>query len=204
MVSRRIICNALAALILVFTGLHPMPSKASDAAKSMLERLEADKPSWLPNLDKCPADAMPARDIKLDYSDERCTSALEQCVDRCRAGSGNDCYASALIFQQVRNGPVSEAFFLKACEMGIVSGCTNRAAGMAKVPGNPCAVRTFEKGCERDDPWACTMFGAHLASGTGTAKDVKRAKQIFSKSCRFGDTDQACVFAKDLLKQLGD
>jgi len=193
------------ALVLATIGLQQGPVAAADAAK-VLESLEAAKPDWLPDLAKCPADVMPARETRSDYFKQRCAASLERCVDSCRAGNAGDCYAAALVLQEVRNNPVSEALFLRACSLGIVSGCTNRAAGMDKDNGggNPCAVQTFEKGCERNDPWACTMIGFYLLRGIGVAKDHGRARQALSKSCRFGDTDQACGYAKSLMREIKD
>jgi hypothetical protein len=193
----------LAFLVLIPAVLHASPSSAGPA--DVLEKIEAAKPDWLPGLDKCPADVMPMRQATSHYFEGRCAATLERCLNDCRAGSANDCYASAIILQQVRNSPISEALFLKACMLGIVSGCTNRAAGM-EAPGahpgrgNKCSVRTFDLACEHDDPWACTMAGYHLAQGIGVAKDPARARQVLAKSCKYGELDQACTYAKGLLK----
>jgi len=54
----------LAALVLASTGLHALPANATDAARAMLESMEAAQPDWLPSLDKCPADIMPARETE--------------------------------------------------------------------------------------------------------------------------------------------
>ena len=70
--------------------------------------------------------------------------------------------------------------------------------------GAACAIQTYEKACDRDDPWACTMIGLHLIRGLGVAKDLKRAAQALSKSCRYGETDQACEYAIKLMKEIGD
>src|SRR5262249_32146117 len=100
--------------------------------------------------------------------------------------------------------PVSEALFLKACTLGVVSGCTNRAANMHRPIGDACAVRTFQSACDRNDPWACTMIGFHLIRGIGIAKDRERARQALAKSCRYGEDDPACEYAKRLLKEIGE
>lgn len=205
MISWRASRIMLIALVLAAIGLQQSPAAAADAAK-VLENLEAAKPDWLPDLAKCPADVMPARETKSDYFKQRCAATLERCIGNCRAGNAGDCYAAALVLQEVRNNPVSEALFLRACSLGIVSGCTNRAAGMDKDNGvgNSCAVQTFEKGCERNDPWACTMIGFYLVRGIGVAKDPTRAKRLLAKSCRFGDADQACGYAKGILREIKD
>jgi hypothetical protein len=199
----RVIWLMSATLIAAGLGLATSPFAASDAAK-VLEDMEAAKPGWLPDLGICPVDAMPARETLLDYSRERCAADLEQCVRHCQAGNANDCYVSALILQEVRHSPISDAFFLRACTLGIVSGCINRAAGMDSGQGGDCAIHTYDMGCDRSDPWACTMLGFHLARGIGIAKDTERARRALSKSCRYGGTDQACGFGRALLHEIGE
>jgi TPR repeat protein len=204
-ISRRLAIGIkLTVLVLASIALQQKLLAASDAAVLLLESLEASKPDWLPDLAKCPIDVMPARETKLDYSSDRCATDLERCLDNCRAGDASDCYASALILQRVRNNPISEALFLKACSLGIVSGCTNRAASMENSGRSDCVVQTFQRGCDHNDPWACTMFGFHLVRGIGIAKDRERARQVLSKSCRFGETDKACLSGRGLLKEIGD
>jgi hypothetical protein len=203
MISRDTIRKILAFLVLLPAALQAAPASAGPA--EVLEKLEAAPPDWLPGLGKCPADVMPKQEATFDYFEGRCMAGLEQCLNNCRAGTANDCYASAIVLQRVRNNPISEALFLRACALGIVSGCTNRAAGM-EAPGaqpgsgNECSVRTFDLACEHDDPWACTMAGYHLAQGIGVTRDPTRARQVLAKSCKYGEEDQACIYAKDLLK----
>jgi TPR repeat protein len=171
----------------------------------VLKQMEATKPAWLPSLDQCPADVMPTRETKSDFYEGRCKSTLEQCLRNCGAGNAGDCYASALILQSVKeDSPVPNALFLRACALGVASGCTNRAAAMDSGPGVPCAVRTFAAACDRNDPWACTMIGMHLVRGIGIDKDHERARQLLSKSCRYGETDEACRAAKGLMKEIRD
>ena len=204
MISRRLGIINLTVLVLVSIAVQQKPVAASDAVSLMLEKMEVSKPDWLPNLDTCPVDVMAAREIKPDYSIDRCATGLERCLDNCRTGDANDCYASALVLQKVRNNSVSEALFLKACALGMVSGCTNRAAGMEDSGRVACVIQTFQRGCDYNDPWACTMLGFHLLRGIGVAKDHERARQVLSKSCRFGETDQACSYARRLMTGIGD
>jgi hypothetical protein len=205
MISRDTVSKLFAFLVLLPAAPHASPASAGPA--EVLENIEAAKPDWLPDLGKCPADVMPKQVAASTYFEERCAARLERCLNNCRAGDASDCYASALILGRVRNSPISEALFLRACGLGIVSGCTNRAAGM-EAPGaqpgsgNECSVRTFNLACERDDPWACTMAGFHLARGIGVAKDPARARQILAKSCKYGEEDQACAYAKGILKEI--
>src|ERR1700756_554223 len=174
----------LAALCIIVAAHSFCASSAAAAeAGKIVEQMEASWPDWLPTLDKCPADLMQQHQYSVDFSIERCSNAVEQCISRCREGLASNCYAAALVLQKVKNGPVSEALFLRACALGYVSGCTNRAAGMESTSANKCAIRTYELACDRNDPWACTMIAFHLLRGVGV-KDYARAKKALSQSCR--------------------
>lgn len=118
-------------------------ARAAEVA-TILQQVEASWPDWLPKPEQCPADLMPTHETMFNFSIERCTAETAQCVDSCRAGDAADCYATALVFQKVKNGQLVDAFFLKACGLGLVSGCTNRAAGMDMASdGHTCAIRTL-------------------------------------------------------------
>jgi hypothetical protein len=203
-VISRAACVALVALALASAGLQPRPAAADD--KALVDGMEAVRPDWLPSLDQCPADAMPPRETRSGFYKGRCESTLERCLRNCQSGNAEDCYASAIAVQKVsKHSPVAEALFLKACALGIASGCTNRAAGILfDHKADPCALRTFTAACDRLDPWACTMIGFHLVRGIGIEKDHERARQLLSRSCKYGDTDEACRAAKRLLEQLDE
>jgi TPR repeat protein len=178
---------------------------ATDMLK-LVEQTEASWPDWLPKPDRCPADLMPAHENSpLDFSLERCSAAPEQCLAACRTGTAGDCYATAIVFQKARpeNDLIAQALFQRACMLGMVSGCTNRAAAKDMEQNNACAIRTYDLACDRDDPWACTMVGLHLIRGIGIEKNLARARQALAKSCRFGDGDEACRASKALLKEIG-
>jgi hypothetical protein len=203
-VMSRLTGAALVVLVLVCAGLDQSPADAADAA-TVLQQMEAKKPDWLPSLDKCPADVMPAQETASGFHEGRCESTLEQCVSNCGAGNAGDCYAAALILQKEQRGSrVPDALFLRACALGVASGCTNRAASMKSGGDTACAVRTFAAACDRNDPWACTMIGMHLVRGVGIDKDHDRARRVLFKSCRYGETDEACRYAKALMKEMGD
>lgn len=95
------------------------------------------------------------------------------------------------------------ALFLRACRLGIASGCTNTAAYIVRVeqPAAPrltCAVRTFELTCNRGDPWGCTMLGELLAEGHGVPRDLQRALRVLPRGCVLGEDDPACLRARQL------
>ncbi len=187
-------------------GATTAPAAKGGSADSPLERL-IGRPAWLFPYAACPADVFPAVERPVTYLGDACAPDLGGCLERCRSEEANACYAAALRLQEL-HAPAddSEALFLRACRLGVASGCTNRAAGMiVEVPDASdrwqCANRTFEAMCEREDPWACTMWGGSLLRGRGTKRDVARAREILPKGCRLGEDDPACVSAREALRE---
>ena len=174
-----------------------------------MSRLQT-RPFWLFGWERCPADVMPATEAPFRSLEKLCEGDLSACLDRCQGRDASACYWAALRVQGLRRDEAaSEALFLRACSLGVVSGCTNRAAGMTKdgTEGEAvtrCAVRTFERTCHANDPWGCTMFGFHLIKGLGIDRDPDRAARVLRLACaRFGEEDPACARAQELLEQLG-
>jgi hypothetical protein len=169
------------------------------------ERPEGDEvPGWLLPADACPADVMPEKEVP--FAARAGCKGLEACMEGCRAGTAMACYVAAGLVEEQRM-PVAKALFLRACRLGITSGCTNRAAEMRVLEaGRPetggCTARTFEQTCARQDPWGCTMFGWSLMVGDGIAKDVARAREVLPGGCRLDEDDEACKKARELLKEL--
>lgn len=182
--------------------LTPETSAALDALRQ--------KPAWLFPADDCPADVMAVVPLEWHYSLADCQADLEACRARCEAGNGNECFAVAQSVQALRTDAIiAEALFLRACRLGIATGCTNRAAGMINFdPSNPvvnaCAARTFRMSCERDDPWGCTMYGYHLMYGLGLPKDLDIATRMLARACTFDESFIACTRAKELLQKIAD
>jgi TPR repeat protein len=189
-------------------GTTPPPSPA--AQSSPVVPIERAKLAWLFPATECPADVAAASEAEVAYSVEQCAADLRACLSRCQARDARACYSAALRFQNLKvEETYSEALFLRACRLGVSSGCTNRAAGIMKLEPDragaaDCAVRTFRAMCDRDDPWACTMFGLHLARGEGIAPDLDRALEVLKKSCRYGSDDPACSTAENLRKEIDE
>ena len=163
---------------------------------------------WLKITDTCPADVIKKRNDNIDFIKSSCDLRIRDCFKKCSQKDGEACYNLAFTLQLEKYEeyvPYSEALFLKACEYGSISGCTNRAAGLQKYTGDKglnCAVRTYEKSCSFDDPWSCTMYGYHLAVGKGVKKDLQKSLGVFKKSCRYGEEDPACQRALAFSKQI--
>ena len=204
MVNWKALARVLAIGLALAFGLGRALPDLQNSPASRVAELEAAWPNWLPGTEQCPADLMPGhQSAPLDFSIERCSQAFDRCLNGCRSGSANDCYSAALVTQKVKDGALTQALFQRSCALGVVSGCTNRAAHSdMKEDGNACAIRTYELACDQDDPWACSMIGLHLIRGTGVARDPARARRLLSKSCRYGPDDQACQVGRALLKEI--
>jgi hypothetical protein len=46
------------------------------------------------------------------------------------------------------------------------------------------------------------MYAFHLSRGLGVAKDEALALKILEKSCKYGDSDPACGYAKGLRQDI--
>jgi TPR repeat protein len=191
----------------------PSPQDLSARDLAALTRLR-ERPAWLFPAADCPAGIMPAHDEDPHYVPGKCASDLAGCAEGCKSNDAGDCLALALALEERERGtetetdePIFEALYLRACRLGIASGCTNRAAGMAyrepeSAKANACAARTYQKTCRRDDAWGCTMYGFHLMRGKGVGKDPDLAIRMFRKACGFDEEFEACIKAKRLLKEI--
>lgn len=171
-------------------------------------KLLIEKPSWLFSEEEvCPFEIFPKVIDESPFIPTRCDKDAMVCLEDCKKNDGRACYTLALMIQKKKTPfqNYSEALFLRSCKLGVISGCTNRAAAIINDKSDDekavkCAVNTFEKTCENDDPWGCTMFGFVLHRGIGRPKDDEKALKALSKSCKFGDADEACRMAKELIE----
>ena len=165
-------------------------------------------PEWLSSNEQCPAVIIPRHETEIRYLAEKCQPDRHLCLTKCKNNDGNACYALALALQgSEAEQAYSEALFQRSCQLGVTSGCTNRAAGlMHSAQGDEktlaCASRTFKLACARDDPWACTMYALTLARGMGVKQDLSLALAALKKSCKFGPKDPACKNASALENEI--
>ena len=188
----------IAALALLLTL---SASSAGDSVATLLVDLNKSQPDWFPDLSTCPAALIPRQQVQMTYLGDRCMVNAQQCLDLCESADANACYALALAVQSVDEGPLSEALFLRSCSLGAVSGCTNRAAAIIKDDPE-CSIRTFELACALQDPWGCTMLGSFLSLGFGMDRDTDRALEVLRGSCRLGEVDEACRYAKSIIARI--
>ncbi len=174
----------LVMLIMLFVNCaqfeFPSLSKVDDKkkiaeaqTKKVIETLKK-KPEWLFTGDVCPADIMPAIEKKIEYKAAGCADNPDKCLEKCQADDANACYALSLLLDEQRGKEEADtqALYLRACKLGIVSGCTNNVAGKSNIAPDDdktakCAADTFEKACSRNDSWGCAMYGLALGNGLG-------------------------------------
>lgn len=166
------------------------------------------------NLNRCPIDYAPEQERAFPKNAasfyQNCIADISVCYKRCTQNQPYACYYLAQTLQG--NGAVYEAeqLFQRSCELGVASGCTNRAAGIKNMKMSntaiqqSCLTRTFEKSCKWKDPWGCTMYAYQLADGSGGARDHKKALKVLQGSCIYGKDDPACEAAQQLKSYLKD
>lgn len=184
----------------------PMPLE--EQTQKVVKDIQAE-PDWLFPVDTCPLEVMPDFEKDSNYVAENCENEPSKCLEKCKDENGNACYALALFLQDKygHEQTESEPLFLRSCKLGIVSGCTNRAAAMFNLQGDEpeavkCSVDTFEKTCEKDDAWGCTMYGMVLMDGISRPQNLDEALKVLAKSCKYGIEDEACQRAKSLEKEI--
>jgi len=156
----------------------------------------------------CPADVVPERAQELKPFSKYCEKGLSWCAEQCFGSDATACYSLALVLQGDKSTEeLAEPLFYRACALGVISGCTNRASGMQMVSRDDdkvlaCTARTYEKTCAQDDPWGCSIHGLNLIQGKLMARDLKKAREVLGRSCKYGPGDPACQAARNLLSQL--
>ncbi|RKH33412.1 hypothetical protein D7Y13_06010 [Corallococcus praedator] len=156
----------------------------------------------------CPAEVVPERQAKSGDFSTYCDKRLSWCAHQCFESDVTACYGLAIVLQEdKRTAEWAEPLFYRSCALGLMSGCTNRAAGLQVLPQPDdtvlaCTARTYEKTCSRGDPWGCSMHGLDLVQGKSLARDLKKARNVLGRSCKFGPEDPACQAARKLLSQL--
>ena len=184
-------------------GQKTEPYRLSDEKKIQTD-LYVKGMNWLLPINHCPADVAGKETPKGQYNFDRCVDNLSQCMAKCKKGYGWSCMNAALVSQKLERRTIANALFSRSCELGVASGCTNRAAGMsaARYENQACIKNTFRVACELDDAWGCTKYGAHVLESRGEERDTKKARQALEKACTLHDNSQPCRQAKALIVEL--
>lgn len=183
---------------LVLAPLALAQSTAPATPARVAEQVQAQR-AWVADAATCPAQAFPQRPVVPAAVDCGSGSQAGACFSRCNSGDASACHQLGQALQK-DHGAAAELLHQRACRLGIVSGCTNRAAGLLREKPEDeaaaaCAARTLTLGCAADDPWACALHGLNLALGQGVAQDQPKALEMLRKACRKGLADEACVAA---------
>jgi len=189
------------------------PQSKNSASQSEMREIVAvikNKPDWLETNDVCPVDIIPAVEKDLGYLEENCENSPQLCFENCRKENAGACYELAISIQRklATETPETIPLFFRACKLGIISGCTNTAAGRLSInsgdqKASKCIADTFEKTCSMNDPWGCTMYGKLLVYGYGREKNLFEAVKYLEKACkRFGSEDAACQNAMQVKEEI--
>ena len=155
----------------------------------------------------CPVELIQKQDIEFFNETSVCEKNENRCLKLCLNGSSDHCFGLANHFNKSdeTSGAFARPLYAKSCQLGLVSSCTNVAAGIKNDDGleeAQCYTKTFEKTCKLDDPWGCTMFAVSLIYGDGVDRDLDKALLVMRGSCRFGETDRACSTAMELASEI--
>jgi len=183
----------------------PEQSEAMAVARAVLAKTQ-----WVTEAQLCPTTVITKREATDHLAANDCKpGGLSSCLARCSGGVPGSCYWLAYALQQQDAPPDSyESLYQRACKLGVMSGCTNRAAGIlvatqgADERAQSCAAATFEAVCAFDDPWACTVRALHLSRGMGVKQDTERALRVLAKSCKYGAQDEACTYGERIRRDI--
>lgn len=207
--------NLVCFIIFFFIGGQVLAQKENENKKVDNPESRFDKfyttllaePKWLFDGVACPMEIFPVQETKLNYRIESCGENPATCLNNCKNNDGNSCYALALLIQQKKglDQDNSEALFLRACKLGMISGCTNRAAKLFDSEDEKtvtCAAKTFEKTCEKNDPWGCAMYGLALSLGAGIPQNNQKALEVLKQPCKYKEEHDSCQAAKNLIEKI--
>jgi hypothetical protein len=197
-------------MLISFALCLPRILLAGDAlpAVAQIDAEVGKKADWVKEAGQCPASLLPRR-VSTDYMmGDNCQLNLGLCFMKCEAGDAGSCYWLAYHVQQEGGAAqTSNVLFQRACKLGVVSGCTNRAAAMSAgapqdIGVQRCAVQTYRKTCAHNEPWGCTLYALHLSRGIGVKVDLDRALRMLDRSCQYGKDDPACSNAMTLKQEI--
>jgi TPR repeat protein len=154
----------------------------------------------------CPKDLFGGKEIEYRDVIDDCRISQNKCLKKCLAGDANHCLSLGHVYVDIEDKPIySSALYTRACKLGAVSACTNRAAAIQRFDeelGEACFYGTFRLTCNKNDEWGCTMQGLSLYKGIGAKKDNDEALKVLKKSCALNQENEACSYAKSIIKNI--
>lgn len=134
-----------------------------------------------------------------------CATGPTSCLSKCLKGSSNHCFGLANNLQAEEvDKKYAEKLYALACKQGLVTACTNRAAGMMRFSPErkKCYAQSFKLTCSKSDAWGCTMYALVLSRGIGIEKNRDLALAALKTGCKHGIEDEACRYAKELEREI--
>ena len=199
----------IAAGFVLFAALGIARAQQSSEEADSVSRDLLKRENWLADSRRCPTELIAATENQGYLNGNDCGPGnFAACLSRCSANDAGACYWLGFELQQAHGQPqASELLYQRSCKLGVVSGCTNRAAGMlddrpADLQVQACAAATFSKACSFDDPWGCTMYALQLSRGIGVAQNEELALKVLEKACKYGAEDPACSSGQQLGREI--
>lgn len=135
-----------------------------------------------------------------------CDEGAAPCDTACAAGDGVACLLLAIDSPQ--DAPHAVPLYRRACQLGVLAGCTNVAAFMLSRDGDDapatlaCTARTFQLTCAGDDAWGCVMSADASLHGRGTPRDLAAARAAVTRVCALAQDDAVCPAAQRLAAEI--
>jgi len=195
--------TAILALLLC-VGCEQAPTSREEAAERTLLQ-----DSWVADAKVCPVEFVPGK--RMYPTENHCKGeGFSGCYLDCKRGGSSACYWLANEFQASHRGEFDSAanvLYQRSCRLGVVSGCTNRAAGLMSSDHEShdilaCTAKTFLRTCELDDAWGCTMAAMQMSRGIGIEANPARALELLEKSCIDGEESEACLAARNIRDEI--
>jgi len=158
-----------------------------------------------PSAPRCPADEAGPR-VELVMSPSPCDDGAAACEAACAADDGVACLLLAIDSPQ--DSPRTVSLYRRACQRGVLAGCTNVAAFMLSDDGADapatlaCAARTFQLTCAGDDAWGCVMSADASLRGRGTPRDLAAARASVARVCALAQDHAVCPAAQRLAAEI--
>jgi TPR repeat protein len=130
---------------------------------------------------------------------------LDVCFRECDAGAGDRCRRLGVTFEfgrgVAKDAKSAIAWYEHACSLGNAVGCES-AGRMYEFHVEPKdfekAAALYKKSCDVGWQGGCANYAIMLENGRGTAKDLGKARELYSGACKAG-AGLAC----DRLRGLG-
>lgn len=117
-----------------------------------------------------------------------CAGPDETCTRDCEANDASACMSIAVALEpDPAQRDNANALFIRACELGLIAGCTNYAGFLwSSNRGNAasaCAQALFAKTCAVKDPFGCGMLGRMLIDDAKTPIEIAAGREKLEAAC---------------------